>query len=129
MNRRRFLGSAALAGATTLAGCAGSGGGGDGSDGEPTGTPIDEHPAAADLDAQPMLGETTDTVIVAFEDPSCTLCRRFEENTYPRIVSDLVEPGEASFVYRGYPIIYPWGSRPRRYWRRPTPPTRTPSGR
>lgn len=119
MDRRRFLAAAATTGVLGLAGCAGNtnddgGGGADGEDGEsdagtPTGTPIEDHPAAADLDAQPTLGEATDTLIVAFEDPSCTLCRRFEQNTYPRLVSELVEPGDAAFVYRGYPIIYPWG--------------------
>ncbi|MFB6116929.1 DsbA family protein [Halosegnis sp.] len=112
MNRRRFL---VAAGAAGLAGCVGSSGGGSSddtggsTDDEPSGTPVSTHPAGANLDAQPMLGETTETLIIAFEDPSCTLCRRFEENTYPRIVSELVDPGRASFVYRGYPIIYPWG--------------------
>lgn len=113
MNRRRFLASAAAAGAVALAGCTGNGNsssGADGGDATPTpdGTPMDEHPATADLEAQPRLGDG-EALIVAFEDPSCTLCRRFEQNTYPQIVSDLVDPGEASFVYRGYPIIYPWG--------------------
>jgi protein-disulfide isomerase len=118
MERRRFLAAAATTGVLGLAGCVGGtndGSGGSGAYGDdgdtetPTGTPIEDHPAAADLDAQPTLGEATDTLIVAFEDPSCTLCRRFERNTYPRIVSDLVEPGDAAFVYRSYPIIYPWG--------------------
>ncbi|WP_255148916.1 DsbA family protein [Halorarius halobius] len=104
MDRRRFLAGAGALGTTALAGCTG-GGGGDGA----SGTPIAGHPAGADLDAQPRLGDAEETVIVAFEDPSCTLCRRFERETYPRIVSDLVEPGTASFVYRGLPIIYPWG--------------------
>jgi protein-disulfide isomerase len=111
MDRRRFLAGAAATGAVALAGCTGGGGGGgSGSDGSatPDGTPTEDHPATADLDVQPRLGDG-EALIVAFEDPSCTLCRRFERDTYPRIVSDLVEPGEASFVYRGYPIIYPWG--------------------
>jgi protein-disulfide isomerase len=68
-----------------------------------------EHAATADLDSQPVLGEVADTLVVAFEDPSCTLCRRFEENTFPQIESKLVETGKASFVFRGLPIIYPWG--------------------
>lgn len=118
MDRRRFLAAAATTATLGLAGCAenatdgaDSGGGyGAGETAEtPAGTPIGDHPAAEALDAQPTLGEATDTLIVAFEDPSCTLCRRFERNAYPRIVSELVEPGDVSFVYRGYPIIYPWG--------------------
>ncbi|WP_435194356.1 DsbA family protein [Natronomonas sp. EA1] len=115
MDRRRFLASATAVGVSSLAGCTGGGGGNGGMDGgnegsgDASGTPIAEHPAAANLDSQPILGEATDALIVAFEDPSCTLCRRFEQQTYPRIVSELVETGRASFVYRGLPIIYPWG--------------------
>lgn len=80
----------------------------------PTGTPgpLGGHPAASGLGAQPALGpDPTDAtaVIVAFEDPSCTLCRRFERNTFPTLRSEYVESGDLSFVYRVYPVIYPWG--------------------
>jgi protein-disulfide isomerase len=70
---------------------------------------VGEHPATANLDSQPVRGEAKDTLVVAFEDPSCTLCRRFEQNTFPQIESKLVETGKASFVFRVFPIIYPWG--------------------
>ena len=120
--RRTFL----AAGAGTLAvlaGCTGGpsgdggGGGGDGGGGTTTATPADEetlanHPAARGIDAQPRLGppvEEAAGVVVAFEDPSCTLCRRFERNTFPQLRSELVDPGDVAFVYRGYPIIYEWG--------------------
>ncbi len=108
--RRRLLaGSAAVAG-TLVAGCLGGGsGGGDGENGEQT---LDSHPAAQGLDSQPHLGpapgEAAGT-IVAFEDPSCPRCRNFEETTVPQIRSELVEPGDATFVFRGYPIVYEWG--------------------
>jgi protein-disulfide isomerase len=126
--RRAFLaaGAGALA---ALSGCTGgpsSGGGGGGSgggddggggggEGTPTTTPaatLATHPAARDLDAQPRLGPPVDEaagVVIAFEDPSCTLCRRFEQNTLPDLRSNLVDTGDAAFVYRGYPVIYPWG--------------------
>jgi protein-disulfide isomerase len=80
----------------------------------PTGTPgpLGGHPAATGLGDQPALGpapaEATAT-IVAFEDPSCVLCRRFELNTFPTLRSEYVESGDLSFVYRGYPVVYPWG--------------------
>ncbi|WP_424018029.1 DsbA family protein [Halorientalis pallida] len=108
--RRRFLaGSTAVAG-TLVAGCLGGGSGDE--NGENGGQTLDSHPAAQGLDSQPHLGpapgEATGT-IVAFEDPSCPRCQTFEEQTVPKIRSELVDPGDATFVFRGYPIIYEWG--------------------
>ncbi|MDS0259733.1 DsbA family protein [Haloarcula sp. S1CR25-12] len=101
MNRRRYL---ALAGAGVVGSLAGCGGGGSES-----GQPIDDHPAAAGLDAQPSRGSLDGHVVLAFEDPSCTQCRRFHENTVPEIESNIVDPGRGAYVVRTYPIIYPWG--------------------
>lgn len=68
------------------------------------------HPAASGINDQPTLGDRgRDGVIVAFEDPSCPTCRRFHEQTFPAIKSDLVATGDVAYVVRGYPIIYPWG--------------------
>ena len=111
MERRTFIATAGT-GVVALAGCASAGAGGDdgNADSGDGGQSLEDHPAGRALADQPTLGDSSGgTVIVAFEDPSCTQCRRFEENTYPRIVSDIVEPGKAAFVYRGLPIIYPWG--------------------
>jgi protein-disulfide isomerase len=124
MNRRRFLGLAAL---TALAGCSGSGqsdgsdgsgsggdsGGTDGGDGSGSdGGGGATHDALTAIDSQPHLGpapgEATGT-IVAFEDPSCSRCAAFEQNIVPKIRSNLVESGKATFVFRGYPVIYAWG--------------------
>lgn len=104
--------------ASTTTGSAGSGdgsgddsgtdGGGSGADG--SGLP--DHEALAGLASQPSLGPepgTADGLIVAFEDPSCPRCVAFEREVVPQIRSNLVEPGRATFVYRGYPEIYPWG--------------------
>jgi protein-disulfide isomerase len=74
--------------------------------------PLGGHPAAAGLADQPALGPDpagATAVVVAFEDPSCTLCRRFELNTLPTLRSEYVDAGDLSFVFRGYPVVYPWG--------------------
>ncbi|MFB6195003.1 MAG: DsbA family protein [Haloplanus sp.] len=96
------------------AGCLGRGesesGGSDESD--PDTRTLDAHPAGRALDAQPRLGPTpTDATaaIVAFEDPSCPRCAAFERTTVPKIRSNLVETGQAAFVARTIPVVYPWG--------------------
>jgi protein-disulfide isomerase len=133
MRRRAFL-AAAVSGGVGLAGCSGSGTtGGDDPGGDETGdstdgdsgaaaspTPTAEesrrtlatHPAATDLDSQPSLGpDPTDAtaVIVAYEDPSCPRCARFETEIVPQLRSEYVASGELSLVFRGYPVVYEWG--------------------
>lgn len=64
------------------------------------------------LDGQPVLGPgptEAEGVIIEFADPSCPGCARFEENTFPKIKSNLVESGKAAFIYREYPNVAPWG--------------------
>lgn len=76
-----------------------------------TATNID-HPAATDLAAQPALGPAPGTAaatMVAFEDPSCTNCERFNTGAFPELESKLIEPGTVSYVYRNYPYAYEWG--------------------
>lgn len=122
--RRDVLRATAAIGLAGIAGCLGGGGGGGSTtnsgdelaNGDGTATPSGEtlstHPAAADLDTQPVRGpdpgEATATII-AFEDPSCSRCRTFEQNTVPKIESELVDSGTAAYVFRGYPVVYPWG--------------------
>ena len=137
--RRRFVVTAGLAAAGLggVAGCTGrtgsTGSTGDGGDGETSaggsmdgetgtgtsgsdgggsggGETLAGHPAAQGLDAQPTLGTADATAtIIAFEDPSCPRCRAFERNTVPQLRSELVDTGQARFVARTYPVIYPWG--------------------
>jgi protein-disulfide isomerase len=86
--------------------------GGDGTTDGPDSSSLRGHPAARGLDRRPHLGPPpleADAVVVAFEDPSCPTCRRFEENAGSRIRSELVAAGRASFVHRHYPIVYEWG--------------------
>lgn len=109
--RRRFL--AGTAGAVALAGCVGSGQSDEGEDGSGDGQEtLQSHPAATALDEQPRLGPPPSEArgtIIAFEDPSCPLCGEFEQETVPQIRRELVEPGDAAFVFRGYPLRYDWG--------------------
>lgn len=107
MHRRRFLATAGAVSASGLAGCLGVFGGGATESGD--GTPLDEHAAGRDLDAQPVLGSLEGNVIIAFEDPSCARCRAFDQEVLPKIESKLVENGHASYVARNYPVVYPWG--------------------
>ncbi|WP_276257818.1 DsbA family protein [Haloglomus litoreum] len=134
LRRRQFLGALGAAGVTGLAGCTGDGadgggggggagpgdgsGGGDGGGGDatptPAGTPwtLPDHDSLTGLDGQPVLGPPPGEapgLVVAFEDPSCTICQRFERNTWPELESELVATGKVSFVYRVMPITYPWG--------------------
>lgn len=88
---------------------------GSATNGTATGTPpaasID-HPAVAALAGQPYRGPTPGAapgLIVAFEDPSCTNCERFNTGTLPTLEAELVEPGEATYVYRNFPYAYEWG--------------------
>lgn len=122
MDRRTFL---AAGFATALAGCLEGGDGmevggsmstasmgGDDGTTTPTGESLETHPAAEGLDNQPTLGADpfeTAATIIAFEDPSCPRCAVFERNTVPKIRSNLVESGRGAFVFRGYPVVYPWG--------------------
>jgi protein-disulfide isomerase len=118
MYQRRAVLGATAAGIAGLAGCSGvTGGSGSATDTDTaaTGTGGEsggEHPALTDIGTQPALGPDPaggGALVVAFEDPSCSLCRRFEQNTLPQLRSELVDPGELSFVYRGYPVVYEWG--------------------
>jgi len=101
MNRRRVLTLAGAGIVGSLAGCGGSGG--------EEGQPIEEHPAAAGLEALPRQGELGGHVVLAFEDPSCSRCAAFHEGTVPEIQSNIVEPGLGAYVLRTYPVVYPWG--------------------
>ena len=101
MNRRRFL---RLTGASATAGLAGCGGGASAD-----GTPLEDHPAAADLDAQPSLGALDTHLVLAFEDPSCERCAAFHANTVPKLKTNLLDTGKAGYVVRTYPVVFPWG--------------------
>lgn len=103
--RRRVL-SSGVAALAALAGCTGGSG-----DSEGTGQSLADHPAGAAIAAQPRLGPELDdapAVLVAFEDPSCPRCAAFERSTVPRL-REHVDAGELAYVFRVYPVVYPWG--------------------
>ena len=100
---RRAVLAAGIGAAVGLAGCSGGG------DEERS---LESHPAATNLSDQPTLGPDpldADATVIAFEDPSCTRCRAFEQETVPKIESELTDPGRGAFVFRGYPVVYDWG--------------------
>jgi protein-disulfide isomerase len=105
--------SAAVTRRSVLAGTVGVVGAGcvGGSDGNGDGSQtLDTHPVGQALASQPRLGPDSATAtIVAFEDPSCPRCAAFESETVPKIKSELVDSGEAAYVVRTAPLVYPWG--------------------
>lgn len=107
--RREHL-AAVGAAATALAGCLGNGvPGASGRDGQAAET-LDGHPASQGLADQPSLGGGgAAATVVAFEDPSCPTCRKFERGAGARLREGPVADGRLRFVVRTYPIIYPWG--------------------
>jgi len=124
--RRSVLGT--VAGVVSLAGCTGYGGSTgeteasdesgttDGDDGSESGIEsarrLPDHPSLNGLAAQPTLGTEPgagEGMVVAFEDPSCGICARFENNDFPQLKAELLDTGRATFVFRGTPIVYPWG--------------------
>lgn len=92
--------------------------GGDAGDleiGVADGGTLDGHPAVRDLAGQPYFGPPPGTAagtVVAFEDTSCSRCAAFEEGTVEKIRTELAAGGDATFVFRGYPILYPSTARP-----------------
>lgn len=70
---------------------------------------VADHPAATGIRDQPRKGSFGKHVVLTFEDPSCSRCAAFEQNTVPKIESNLVETGKAATVFRSYPVVYPWG--------------------
>jgi protein-disulfide isomerase len=107
-SRRTLLAATAATASAALAGCLGSitgSGGGGGGDA------LADHAAAAGVDDEPVLGPPpleADATLVAFSDPSCPHCQRFETETFPRLRENFVEPGRLSFVYRNVAVAREW---------------------
>lgn len=102
MKRRTYLTTATTA-LVASAGCLGDGGDG--------GTRAD-HPATASVEGAPVLGadpQEAESLIVAFEDPSCSICASFHRSTLPELRESPIGE-DVAFVYRAYPIRpYAWG--------------------
>lgn len=106
VSRRSLLGGGAAASVTLVGAGVATGffsGGGQ---------TLADHPAATALSQQPTLGPkpgSAEGTIVAFEDPSCPSCARFETSVFPQLKSKLIEKGKVSFVFRPLPVVQPWG--------------------
>lgn len=100
--RRAFLAATGGAAATALAGCLGGG---------EEATSFEDHEASNGVEGQPRLGSLDRPgVVVGFEDPSCVACRRFEDETFPRLREELIEPGDVAFVYRTLDVVQSWAT-------------------
>lgn len=110
MDRRRFLRSAGVASIAAVTGCV-TGGSGSGSGAGGGGQSVDEHPAAAGIESQPLHGELGGHLVIAFEDPSCPRCGAFHQQTVPKIKSNVVDAGKGAYAFRNYPVVYPWGEK------------------
>lgn len=100
-------GGAALLGAIVLGDVIGSNESDQGNDGA-----LNSHPAANSIKSQPVLGpppSEADGTIIAFEDPSCPSCARFELGTFPQLKAELIDTGRVAFAFRGIPVVQPWG--------------------
>lgn len=111
VSRRALLGGGAAGLVLGVGGAVANGAlGGDGNG--RSSTSLAGHPAASALGSQPILGPAptdADGTIIAFEDPSCPSCARFELGTFPTLEAELVDAGAVSFSYRGIPVVQPWG--------------------
>lgn len=57
-------------------------------------------------DTDPSLGESAkdgDVVIVEYSDYYCPFCKRFADDTFPTLISEYIEKGNAQFIYKDYP--------------------------
>jgi protein-disulfide isomerase len=76
----------------------------------PSLTPVGEvaTPVAADYPSPDdhALGDPNAAVVIEeFSDFQCPFCRRFHDETFPRIVDEYVRTGKVYFVYRHFPIV------------------------
>lgn len=108
MDRRNFLATLGALGATGVSGCLG----GNGSGGSGDTVPLSSHPISEGLDEQPSIGSSdASTSIVAFEDPSCHSCHRFETTVLPTMREQMIDTGDTEFFYRLFTIpVQPWGT-------------------
>lgn len=79
-------------------------GGGDGG-GSPRGVTTGVSVSDLSNGDDPVLGqEDAPVTMVMYEDFQCPFCKRFEENTFPKIESNFVESGDLKIVWKDYPI-------------------------
>ncbi|MFB6284944.1 MAG: DsbA family protein [Halobacteria archaeon] len=122
MDRRNFVKlGGAVTGAGLISGCTGGsdGGGWNSGNGEGKGggggnrssdDTFKNHPATKEVSTRPSLGpDDASAKIVAFEDPSCPKCAKFNLGPFQKIKSKLIDQGKLQFYYRTITVVYPWG--------------------
>lgn len=92
VGRRAFLTGMGLAGLTTLAGCLGG----------PEPVETTETPRGLE---PPVAGDPGASVTVAvYEDFSCPHCATFNQDVFPRLREDYLEPGTVRYEHHDFPI-------------------------
>lgn len=112
LSRRALIGGGTIGVAALLGGLSLGGVFGPSDGGHESNRVLVAHPAATALDSQPVLGpqpSEAEGTIIAFEDPSCPSCARFELGTFPQLKSELIDTGRVAFAFRGIPVVQPWG--------------------
>ncbi|MFB6114680.1 MAG: DsbA family protein [Candidatus Nanohalobium sp.] len=60
----------------------------------------------------PVMGqEDAPVTMVMWEDFECPFCKRFEQNTFPRIKTNYIDTGKVKVVWKDFPLperIHPW---------------------
>jgi len=100
--RRSYL--AAVGGAAALGTTAGCLGGGGSASALPDGCDVGSLDSVSSL-PRPALGpEDAPVTVEVFEDYACPHCQTFTQETYPRIKSEYIDPGEVRYRFFDFPI-------------------------
>lgn len=90
--RRAFLGGLGLTAATLTAGCLGGSGSGEATD------PAPELPP-------PVLGDPdADVTVAVYEDFSCPHCATYNEEVFPQLRQQYIDPGTIRYEHHDFPI-------------------------
>ena len=106
--RRDIIAAAGATASLTLAGCLGGGDSGT----EADAVALADHPLGENLGDWPHLGPDpfeAPATLVVLDDPSCSRCAAFHQNTIAELESEYVARGELAIAVRPYPVVYAWG--------------------
>ncbi|RJX49344.1 DsbA family protein [Halonotius pteroides] len=106
--RRDIIAAAGATASLTLAGCLG----GSDSGTEADAVALADHPLGENLSDWPHLGSDpfdAPATLVVLDDPSCSRCAAFHQNTIADLESEYVARGELAIAVRPYPVVYAWG--------------------
>lgn len=72
-----------------------------------------DHPVTQELGRKPTLCDHPDEIgalVVEFDDISCRVCAEFHRETFPSLVANLIESGEATYAVRNFPRTHDWAT-------------------